>query len=302
VDATLRFAYEVLFENKYLALKGDAFQDFFSSLMEKRYPADFQRMRAWGRTGDRKNDGYLKSTRTVFQCYAPNELEASVTVQKIREDFSGAIEHWNPRMARWTFVHNSRQGLGPDVLAVLLELNDADNGVVVSQWGFEELRRVAMQLAATDLASLLGPAPSSSDFRELGFADLRPVLEAVEIVELHDDSPVRPVPPRKLEHNRLSPEIEEILRRGMVRSDLVRSYFDSGPDPTRPDRIARSIRQHYDEQSAMGKGPDAIFFELQAFVGGSQRATAKREAASYAVLAFFFEQCDIFERPPEIVT
>jgi hypothetical protein len=56
MDMTTKFAYEVVFENRYLQLKGDAFQDFFASLMEKRYGDDFYRVRPWGRAGDWKND------------------------------------------------------------------------------------------------------------------------------------------------------------------------------------------------------------------------------------------------------
>lgn len=49
----------------------------------------------------------------------------------------------------------------------------------------------------------------------------------------------------------------------------------------------------------MGMTPDAIFGKLQEFAGGSQRGDSGHEAAVLAVLAYLFEQCDIFERPPE---
>ena len=64
-----QYIYEKLFEVAFLRRKGDAFQDFFADIMERCYPGDFMRTRPWGKIGDRKNDGYLKSKRRLFQVY-----------------------------------------------------------------------------------------------------------------------------------------------------------------------------------------------------------------------------------------
>ena len=82
--------YELRFENAFLRSKGDAFQTFFEKLMGMAYRADFMACRPWGRIGDKKNDGFLKSERRLFQVYAPNEMEASKAIAKITEDFKGA--------------------------------------------------------------------------------------------------------------------------------------------------------------------------------------------------------------------
>lgn len=64
--------YEARFENAFLRAKGDEFQTFFERLMGLAYKADFMACRPWGNQGDRKNDGFLKSERRLFQVYAPN--------------------------------------------------------------------------------------------------------------------------------------------------------------------------------------------------------------------------------------
>ncbi|MDA8227847.1 MAG: hypothetical protein M0T74_09175 [Desulfitobacterium hafniense] len=71
MDSLSRAYYEACFERDYLKITEKAFQDFFSELMEKRFPGDFQRVMPSGKAGDRKNDGYLKSKRMLFQVYAP---------------------------------------------------------------------------------------------------------------------------------------------------------------------------------------------------------------------------------------
>jgi hypothetical protein len=48
VDALARAYYEVAFERDFLKKGGNAFQDFFSEIMEKCHPGDFVRVRPWG--------------------------------------------------------------------------------------------------------------------------------------------------------------------------------------------------------------------------------------------------------------
>ncbi|HZG44561.1 MAG TPA: hypothetical protein VEY93_16535 [Longimicrobium sp.] len=114
--------YELKFELEFLKKKGNEFQDFFAAIMEVRYPDDFQRVRPWGKSGDRKNDGFRRSNGQLFQVYAPNELTATDAIAKIDEDFRGAQSFWKDHLKIWTFVHNASSGLGPDVLAKLLDL------------------------------------------------------------------------------------------------------------------------------------------------------------------------------------
>jgi len=85
--------YEQKFENAFLRAKGNEFQGFFEQLMGLAFKADFMACRPWGKEGDRKNDGSLKSERRLFQVYAPNEMKKSVATKKITEDFEGAKEY-----------------------------------------------------------------------------------------------------------------------------------------------------------------------------------------------------------------
>ena len=157
MDDLSRAFYEMKFEREFLTRKADEFQDFFSSVMEKRYPADFVRVRPWGNVGDQKNDGYLRGRRMLFQSYAPNDMVAAICIAKISKDFCGALPHWQAHFDTWVFVHNSKKGLGPGVTKVLLDLGKAHAPLIVTQWGFEELRQEAMALGEAELASLLGP-------------------------------------------------------------------------------------------------------------------------------------------------
>jgi hypothetical protein len=295
MDAITRAFYELTFKVAFLEKKADEFQDFFSSVMEKRYPADFIRVRPWGNTGDRKNDGYLRSKRFLFQSYAPNQMKAAETIAKIDEDFNEALPYWKDYFRTWIFVHNSKDGLGPDVTRKLLELDMVHKDIRVTSWGFEELRHETFQLNQADLASLLGNAPSHQGMVNLGLSELAPILDQIEMLSATADPDLRPIPADKVEGNLLSDHVAILLKAGMSRADLVGKFFLS--QPSKRDRIAETFQSYYQNLRKMGFAPDQIFSELQRFAGGDAVPSPSRQNGVLAILAYFFETCDIFERP-----
>jgi hypothetical protein len=295
MDHVARNHYELSFKVAFLEKKGDEFQYFFSTVMGKRYPADFIAVRPWGKVGDRKNDGYLKSKRTLFQVYAPNDISAAECVSKINDDFGGALPYWKQYFDTWAFVHNSMRGLGPDVTARLLELDSEHAQISVLPWGFEEIRLEVMKLGEPELASLFGPAPTRQGLVDLGLSDLVPILDHIARLRAVGEPDLRPVPADKLQRNLLSDDVAGLLRAGMSRADLVRKYFKL--KPTLQDQIAETFRLQYAALRATPATPDEIFAALQRFAGGDTVAAPGRQNAVLATLAFFFEECDIFERP-----
>jgi len=284
---------ELQFKTAYLEKKGNEFQDWFATIMEKRFPGDFIRVRPWGKAGDRKNDGYVRSQRRLFQVYAPNAMSAKQAMAKIDEDYNGALPYWKRHFDTWIFMHNSKEGLSPDVIAKLLELNEAGPPAVVS-WGFEELRQIVFELGIEEMASIFGPVPRRLDMVNLGLDSLLPVLDQIAAMEPNSNPDLRPPPANKIDRNMLSEHVAILLRAGMSRVDLVRKYFRL--QPWRSDEIAESFRQRYDKVRSDGLSPDEIFADLQRHADGDSVTTPSRQCATLAVLAFFFEECDIFER------
>jgi hypothetical protein len=265
--------------------------------MEKCHPGDFQRVRPWGSSGDKKNDGYLRSSRFLFQVYAPNEMTASKAISKIEKDFNGALNYWKHDFDRWIFVHNAKDGLAAHILTKLNELTDQHPPIIACSWGYEELRRKAFTLLEVDLAPLLGGyAPSHKDMYELRYETIQEVLETIARQDPSLSPDMRPVPPDKLKFNRLSEDIQNLLILGMQRADLVENFFRMYPDPQYGDEIALAFNKEYKNLKELGMEADIIFYELQKFAGGQDRKTPRYEAAVLAVLAYLFEQCEIFER------
>jgi hypothetical protein len=299
MDDITRSHYEHKFEIAFLKAKGDAFQTLFEQVMGKAHPADFIPCRPWGNVGDRKNDGYLKSERTLFQVYAPNEMTAAVAIAKIDEDFTGALPHWRQHFDKWVFVHNAHDGLSPQIIAKLLELERQHSPLEVTQWSLEELRQRLRRIPLNGLQALFGFAPTDTAKRSLSVAELETVLNHIAQTHPPTGETPRPVPTGKIEANGLSRNVAALLKAGMEKAELVEKFFDRWHDALYGDRLAGAFRSRYIELRDQSPkiGPDEIFHELHTWAGGTWASSSGLQVAVLAVLAFFFEQCEIFEAP-----
>jgi hypothetical protein len=289
--------YEQRFENLFLKSKGNTFQELFEKLMGLAYKTDFMACRPWGNRGDRKNDGFLKSEKQLFQVYAPNEMKEAKAINKITEDFDGAKKYWNIHFIKWVFVHNADDGLPPHVQKVLIDSQQANQGINIESWGLEELRTVFRRISLEDKQSWLGFAPTVETKIRLGFGDLQPVLESLTTRSVSVNLPINDVPQGKIEANALSESVATLIKEGMSKADLVLQFFGKWHDLELGEKIATSFREQYKYLREQKCTPNAIFSELQTWVGGEQRGTPEHELAVLTVLAYYFERCDIFEEP-----
>jgi hypothetical protein len=288
--------YEQQFEIAFLRAKGDAFQTLFERLMGLAYKADFMACRPWGKEGDRKNDGYLKSERRLFQVYAPNEMNGAKAKAKITEDFEGAKKHWKEHFDSWVFMHNATDGLPPHVQAILLDFEEANPGIKIEPWCLEELRLVFRKLSDDDKASWFGLAPNEETKICLGFADLKVVLERIAALPAPQMAEVKDVPAGKIEANALSEAVTRLLKEGLIKSPLVADFLSKWYDEALGERLAEAFKAEY-RRLRDGHVPNQIFAELQSWAGGNHRGSPEHELAVLAVIAYYFERCDIFEEP-----
>jgi hypothetical protein len=298
MDQLEKAFYETKFENAFLRAKSNAFQDFFNELMGRAYKSDYMPCRPWGKLGDRKNDGFLKSENRLFQVYGPNEMAATTAITKIDEDFNGAKEYWGELFNKWSFVHNAYDGIPPHVQKKILDLEKANPGIKLDPWGFEELRVIFRRLEKQDLETWFGYAPNREAKVKMGFEEIRVVLETISSRKPDKNISAKKVPPKKIEANQLSDSIATLIKEGMTKATLIDDFFSKWHDPTFGENLAGSFREHY--ENIRGKlTPNEIFNDFQTWIGGSERGTAEHEMAVLTVIAYYFESCDIFEEPKE---
>lgn len=302
MDPIIQNFYELAFKAKFYELKGrgDEFQNFFSTIMELRYPGDFMRIRTWGNIGDKKNDGFLASEKTVFAVYSPYDISGSKTINKMENDFQGALNHWEEEMKKWIFVHNGKDGISPPILEKILELRKNNQNLIIKSWGYNEIRRIVLEISLQDLINLFGPSPSKIDFKKLDYSNIGEVLENIAQLEPILDIDISIVSSQKMKFNGFSIEVQNQIRIGLTKAKLVKDYIESYPEPDFGQKIAASFNAEYIKLKERTNEADEIFFGLVKYTGGLIRKNAKYEASVFAVLAHLFESCDIFENIKEV--
>lgn len=302
MDFLAQHHFEIKFELMFRKARGDAFQQLFGRIMNMAYPGDFVQTRPWGRQGDEKCDGYRRSQRCFYQCYAPNELSQAETLRKLNEDFKGALPHAQNFFDTWVFVHNAEDGRIPTWLIKEIELLQNDHSTVhIELIGFEELRKTLFLLSDLDLVALLGPPVTQSAMMSLGFAELKPILAYLERHAPPEDEVPRPVSPEKLAFNTLPYNVEVLLKAGMTKAALIEQYVTRTANKELGMKVATAFRNEYRQLREQHLDGLEIFDRLRQFTLGPYMAEAGADVASLAVLAYLFEACDIFESPPEEV-
>lgn len=281
---------------------GSAFQVLFTDLMKRRYREQFATVCPWGAEGDWKNDGYLTPKRQLFQCYAPRELKKTRILSKIRADARGAFSKWSAHIDEWIFVHNVVEGVPPFVLDELLKLSAAHAPANSTSWGFEELWQIVRELTVDDNEFVFGQVVADEEFASLEFRDIISVMESVAAHEPPKDSPVAVVPPGKIEANQLPSCVVDYLQLGMRRAKFVDECFKRDSDPLLGDKAAKAFNDKYKELKAQRLSAAKVYDELRSFAGGGGVGllSSRQDAAVLAVLAYFFERCDIFEAPSSL--
>lgn len=288
--------YELKFKDLFRDAKGNEFQTLFERLMGLVYPGDFMACRPWGNRGDRKNDGFLKSERCLFQVYAPNEMTEREAIKKINEDFEGGKNHWGEHFDKWVFAHNAMNGLPPHVQKTILDFEKVNPGITLQTWGWNEFLKVFRKVSEGNRNSWLGFAPSNETKAQIGFADLQPILESLGKKPVPKDYAVRDVPTGKIEANSLSESVATLIKAGMTKAVMVGDFFMQWHDEALGEQIAEAFREKYQSLRSQ-KSPDEIFSELQQWAGGEERGSPEYQMAVLAVIAHFFGSCDIFEEP-----
>ncbi len=104
-------------------------------------------------------------------------------------------------------------------------------------------------------------------------------------------------PKKKIQKNNLSANIEKRISMGMSKSKDVKEYIKlvSKTDSEFAERLKSGFLVKYKELQDEGYDGDSLFRELHMFASG-QNMEFDQQAAGLAVLVYFFENCEVFEK------
>ena len=306
ISVDQRYWWRIALELRLRQSNSDAFQDFFSAVMGHLHGDDFVRVRPFGKLGDSGCDGYLNSTGELFQCYGAlngETKQVATLIKKMKDDFSKAAASLAAIMREWHFVHNLIEGLPIEAVAALKGLEQTSPKIKFGFIGFEGFAERVFQISPERIASLLGPAASQADTKNLDVATLRKLVHelsvAADATQLNAVD-LRPVPVNKLAYNQLPNHWKMLISGGWINAPLVATYFERHPDPLTGDKVASVFRKKYEYYKAQNLAPAEIMAALFELVTGIGNVLPQQQVATQALLAYLFENCDIFEREPEL--
>lgn len=302
--ASQRYYWRIALELRLRKSNSDAFQDFFSTVMGFLHGDDFVRVRPYGGLGDKGCDGYLQSNGQLFQCYGAlaGKLKQVATLRKkMTDDFAKALRNLPTIMKEWHMVHNIADGLPVEAATTMSALRGANPTITFGFIGIEGFLDRIFRLQPFQIESLLGPAASDTDAANFDNAALRDLVQHLrseaDAIDF-DPQDLRPVPPHKLNYNNLPNYWKQLIAGGWKNAHLVGQYFDRHRDPLTGERIAKLFRDKYEYLKAQHLSPGDIMVSLYELVTGIGNVPPQKQVATQSLLAFLFENCDIFEREP----
>jgi hypothetical protein len=234
---------------------GQAYEDLFVRVMTYAHP-DFRAVKAHGRIGDRKNDGYDSTSGTYYQVYAPKDIRrANRNAQKkLRTDFPGLKTFWDPvcSVKRFFYVVNDKyNGVNPELEREIAGMAKNFGLDEAKPFLAKDLEATVFSLSSDQIVSLVGHVPTidAAEFLFLSgftyFVGAWVEFERVCRRRIEGDPGVRaPVvgrrlidelAPRRLISSDEEPFLQSLLR---SRSELIHGDTTELPRKREIDRLA----------------------------------------------------------------
>lgn len=227
----------IAFRNHIYTYTGQQFEDFFVSIMTKSN-SSFYPVKAYGKTGDEKNDGFDRINGIYYQIFAPEDLQKNQTiyeaVKKLKLDFKGLYEHWNNvvPIKEYNFVINDKyKGVPSLIHKTIIELNKEYSDVSINLMTAQDLERIFNQLDWNSKHDIIGFIPDEI-FPVVEYDALNETVSHLMKVELGINSPDSFIVPdfdEKIIFNGLSDIVKSELVTGSYQENLLTQYFNENP-------------------------------------------------------------------------
>ncbi|NOU18059.1 MAG: hypothetical protein HOO91_10945 [Bacteroidales bacterium] len=285
----------IFFENKIRRSDGNAFEDLFTQVMNYAEP-EFEQIKPWGNIGDRKNDGFIRSKGIFYQVFAPEDISKSYpdAIVKLEKDFAGLVSQWNPVKEFYFVVNDKYKGVNADAnqtIANIVKDNSLIKGKILTA---KDLERIVFELPDDQILKIVSYLPNLEQITNLNFSVLTQVVGY--IMKL----PVNPISGRikfpdwdeKIIFNNISKETKQHLDTASFSLGALNEFLAN--ENFLAEELQKKLIGLYEELKPSYNG-DSLFWEIV------NKCMPKNEQAFLtpilAVMAKYFESCDIFEEP-----
>lgn len=296
--------YTTKLEHVFHATMGTQFEDEIAKVLDAHYP-DYENPSAMGSQGDWGCDGYVANGRVLFACYGTQNIkkENDYVRSKVSKDFNRALKKW-PQMAMWIFITNVLLGaeFHSRTWIPLRQSHDenSERPVDMRIWDYADIERLLVDLTEEELDLLWPGYAGQEDF------ELRDLIEVIDCLVDGSESPpssedIEEVSPFKMSYNEIDENDKVLLHSGIVEYPRIKALFDKHEDPELRDRVAFRLHANWEALNMPACDSSDVLHSLFRKIGGNGYDTSgkTRRMSTYALAAFFFQTCDIFENVPD---
>jgi hypothetical protein len=263
--------------------------------MQVHHDDEYQRPSPHGKLGDGGSDGYHTPTHHCYQCYSPEAFDLKDTQAKLGHDFERAKSKWK-HMAGWTFVLNYHKTAAP-LIQDLSSLQAKHPELALSIWNRDHIIDQFQALAPSKRERLLGKVRPFTHMEYLTRNTLAAIVARIKPSASTLDHVTNPTP-GKLDHNQVNDPWRLQLKVGMVGHPQVQDFFFQASNEQLGTRTGNAIRARYTELEASGLDANECLDRLYEQLYEETDASPGQHHAVLAILAYFFETCDVLEPEP----
>ena len=294
-----------LFQLEIHQRNGQDYENLFSKVMRLTC-IDFIQIKPQGQYGDRKNDGFIKSTGQYYQVYAPENAQhrEKETIDKLVTDFNGLYAYWNGTVTpikEFHFVINDKyKGTYPSLHPELTQIENNHPGISCKPFLCQHLEDLFLKLPHGHIMDILGKIPNAEDI-SLDTSVLGEVI--VYLVSLNntvliEKFPANPNFEEKIQFNSLSPQVATFLRYGSYQDGALKEYFKLNSTFAKEDLKNTFSQLYRDAEQRIPNSNDKndlVFFDI---MKKACPASIKIfQDAILVLMAYFFSYCDIYKEP-----
>ena len=282
---------------------GEAFEDHIVKILSLHH-RDYINPQPTGSFGDGGSDGLAERGNICYACYgqrAKQDAENKLAL-KIAGDFARAKESYE-FFTIWRFVTNAPAGPKASTALVTIAREhgpESARPIDTELWTPQRIwDEICVQLPPEQLERIFPGAPGAVSPELQVLVPLLDNLRSRQASSLQPGA-IGPVPDNKMEYNELPGRYRAEFAGGRTSAPRIAKWFAEQSQPDLEDEIALKFRDLYIEHRNVTPVPGEILERLyESLAGPNIRHNTELANAVYAVTAYFFDACHIFEKPPE---
>jgi len=305
LDNNKRYIARLVFQNRIYSSDGNEFEKLFTQIMQCCNP-NFQQVKPQGKYGDRKNDGFDKTTGTYYQVYAPEDIRKTEneTINKLVTDFNGLHSYWQKitPIKRFYYVTNDKyKGVYPSLHTELQNIRNLHTDIdVVDIILSKNLEDIFLSLNETAMNDIIGIIPTYDNI-EVEYGIMNDVINYLLKVKTHPQQEIIPINPNfenKIVFNDLSEIVAIYLKSHRINEFAINDFFELNSDFTK-NELRNVFSGLYGEALALysenENKSDMMFFYIRE--KSYPKHSIAIDATIFTLMTYYFEYCDIFEAP-----